>query len=79
MLSFLWPGAGHLYAGDNSKGTPFVVLSAVCFLISLTIIGLVISVPVWLGCAIYTMVDSGSAVTRYNDQLTEATGLPPTL
>ncbi|MCW3101320.1 MAG: hypothetical protein JWL77_6938 [Chthonomonadaceae bacterium] len=69
ILSFLWPGAGHLYAADNDKAIAFLVISAICFLISLTIIGLVITIPVWLGCAIYTMIDSSHAADRYNQRL----------
>src|ERR1700754_4483955 len=50
FLSFLWPGAGHLYLEDTgAKAIVFPVVSALCFLLSLTIIGLVISLPVWLG------------------------------
>ena len=69
MLSLLWPGAGHLYARDESRGVPFTVISAVCLLLSLTVVGLVISVPVWLGCLIYTMIDAGRAVRVRNDAL----------
>ena len=70
FLSFLWPGAGHLYLEDTgAKAIVFTVVSALCFLLSLTIIGLVISLPVWLGCAIYTMIDASSATARFNARM----------
>ena len=70
FLSFLWPGAGHLYLEDTgAKAIVFTVVSALCFLLSLTIIGLVISLPVWLGCAIYTMIDTSSATARFNARM----------
>jgi TM2 domain-containing membrane protein YozV len=67
FLSFLWPGAGHLYAGgDTEKGIIFACISGLCFLISWTIIGLVLTVPVWFGTAIYTMIDSNRLVQAQN-------------
>ncbi len=72
LLSFLWPGAGHLYVGANypggsqDKGIVFTVISGICFFLSLTIFGLVISFPVWLGCAIYTMIDSNKRAQHWN-------------
>lgn len=72
LLSFLWPGAGHLYVGadypggSNDKAIIFMVLSGVCFLLSLTLVGLVVSFPLWLGCAIYTMLDANKATQAWN-------------
>jgi TM2 domain-containing membrane protein YozV len=67
FLSFIWPGAGHLYAGgENEKGIIFTCISGLCFLISWTIIGLVLTVPVWFGTAIYTMIDSNRLVQARN-------------
>lgn len=73
FLSFLWPGAGHLYAGqETEKGIIFTCISALSFLVSLTIVGLVITIPLWLGTAIYTMLDSNKIVRQRNVEL----GLP---
>ena len=52
FLSFLWPGAGHLYVGevsdkDMTTGIVFACISGLCFLLSFTIIGLVLTIPVW--------------------------------
>lgn len=70
FLSFLWPGVGHLYAGgDTEKGIIFTCISCVCFLISWTIIGLVLTVPVWFGTAVYTMIDSNRLVQQRNRSL----------
>jgi hypothetical protein len=72
VLSFLWPGAGHLYVGadypggSNDKAIIFMVLSGICFLLSLTLVGIVISFPLWLGCAIYTMIDANKAAQAWN-------------
>ncbi|MGQ0846579.1 MAG: hypothetical protein ACT4QF_20845 [Sporichthyaceae bacterium] len=72
LLSFLWPGAGHLYVGadypggSNNTAIAFMVVSGVCFLLSLTIIGLVVSFPVWLGTAIYTMINSNRCAQAWN-------------
>jgi TM2 domain-containing membrane protein YozV len=67
FFSFLWPGAGHLYVGgDNEKGIIFTCISGLCFLISWTIIGLVVTIPVWFATAIYTMIDSNKLAQRRN-------------
>jgi len=70
FLSFIWPGAGHLYAGGGTeKGIVFTCISGLCFLISLTIVGLIITIPVWFGTAIYTMFDSNTVVNSRNAAL----------
>jgi hypothetical protein len=70
FLSFIWPGAGHLYVGiETDKGIAFTCVSGLCFLISWTIIGLLVTVPVWFGTALYTMLDSSKAARRRNAAL----------
>ena len=67
FLSFIWPGVGHLYAGrDTEKGIVFTCISGLCFLLSWTIIGLIITVPVWFGTAVYTMIDVNRVMKRQN-------------
>jgi TM2 domain-containing membrane protein YozV len=65
-LSLSWPGAGHFYAGDTEKGTIFSVASAVCFLLSATVVGPALGSLLWLGVALYTAIDSGRAVDARN-------------
>jgi len=66
LLSILWPGAGHLYADDNNNGIVFTVISAVNFLLSLTIIWLLLGIPIWLGTAIWCSIDSNKKVEAWN-------------
>jgi TM2 domain-containing membrane protein YozV len=76
LLSFLWPGAGHLYVGsDTEKGIVFTCISGLCFVISWTIIGLILTVPVWFVTALYTMLDSSRAAKRSNASLGAAPAL----
>ena len=44
FLTILWPGAGHLYLGNNDKAMPYVIANAVglvsylfCFVIGIAI------------------------------------------
>jgi TM2 domain-containing membrane protein YozV len=71
FLSFMWPGAGHLYVGevsdkDMTTGIVFTVISGVSFLLSWTIVGLVISIPVWIITAPWTMITSAQLAKQYN-------------
>jgi TM2 domain-containing membrane protein YozV len=70
LFNFLWPGAGHLYAGVRTGfGITFCVIGAVLFLMSLTIILLVIAFPAWLVMAIWSMVDVNKRVKQRNRDL----------
>ena len=70
FLSFIWPGVGHLYSGSQTeKGIVFTCISGLLFLISLTIFGLILTIPAWFGMAIYTMIDSNKIVKAQNQQL----------
>jgi hypothetical protein len=64
--SLSWPGAGHFYAGDAEKGAIFSAASALCCLLSATVIGPALGVLLWLGVALYTAIDSGRAVDARN-------------
>ena len=66
LLSILWPGAGHLYADDNTNGIIFTIISAVNFLLSLTLIWLILGIPIWLGTAIWCSIDSNKKVEAWN-------------
>jgi hypothetical protein len=66
LFSFLWAGAGHLYAGDQDVGLPLIISYSVAFLLSFTIILLVITIPAMLGMWIFGMIDSAKKATAYN-------------
>ncbi len=63
-LSLTWPGSGHVYAGITEKGAILCGISAVLFALSLTLIGPVLGLVLWLGLSLYTAIDVSSALTR---------------
>ena len=67
LLSFLWLGAGHLYAGRTTEG---VVLLGVNFFLVLfllvPLIGWVLSPLAWLGLFMYSAISSSNAVKQHN-------------
>jgi ribosomal protein L37E len=63
-LSLTWPGAGHVYAGIAEKGAILCGVSAVLFALSLTLIGPVLGLVLWLGLSLYTAIDVSSALNR---------------
>jgi hypothetical protein len=63
-LSLTWPGSGHVYAGITEKGALLCGISAVLFALSLTLIGPVLGLVLWLGLSLHTAIDVSSALTR---------------
>jgi hypothetical protein len=63
-LSLTWPGSGHVYAGITEKGAILCGISAVLFALSLTLIGPVLGLVLWLGLSLYTAIDVSSTLTR---------------
>jgi TM2 domain-containing membrane protein YozV len=61
-LSLSWPGAGHFYAGDAEKGLIFSVAAAILCGLSLTIVGPLLGLVLWLGLALYTAIDCARAL-----------------
>ena len=73
FLSFLWPGAGQLYAGDSSgKAIAFLVAGVLLFFCYLTIIGLIL-LPLGLVLSIVAMVDARNVARDWNTR----NGFPP--
>jgi hypothetical protein len=62
-LSLTWPGAGHVYAGIAEKGVIFCVVSAILFALSLTLIGPLLGLVLWLGLSLYTAIDVSTTLT----------------
>jgi hypothetical protein len=58
-LSLAWPGAGHLYAGDQEKALIFGGVSLVLTVLSFTLMPEALGMLAWLGLALYTAIDSG--------------------
>ncbi|HZD15283.1 MAG TPA: hypothetical protein VE196_09205, partial [Pseudonocardiaceae bacterium] len=66
LLSLLWLGAGHLYAGSVGVGVAWIIVDGVLFLLSCTGIGLIVSVPVWIVAAIITTITAAGAANAFN-------------
>ena len=66
LFSFLWAGAGHLYVGDQNVGLPLIICYSLAFLLSFTIILLIITLPAMLGMWIYGMIDAAKKASAYN-------------
>jgi TM2 domain-containing membrane protein YozV len=71
FLSFLWLGAGHLYAGKVGTGMVLAFADLVLVLIAFTGIGLFVSVPIWLIAVPLVMVWAAST-TQSRNQLQPA-------
>lgn len=54
VLSFLFPGLGHLYLGLNTKGISFIVAYIISAILILAIIGFLLVFIVWL----WALIDS---------------------
>ena len=71
LLSFLFPGAGHLYLGEASAqntAIAFMAISGANLVLTVLTLGLWILIGffVWLGTAIYTAIDSNALAARLN-------------
>ncbi len=66
LLTFLWLGAGHLYAGRIATGIPLLIIDAFLLLIALTGIGFIIAFPVWLILFLIAAPLSAAAVEKAN-------------
>jgi TM2 domain-containing membrane protein YozV len=47
VLTFFFPGAGHLYLGDNQKAVPHLIVNSIGLLLAFTVILLPISALAW--------------------------------
>ena len=63
ILSFLFPGLGHLYLGLNKKGISFIVAYIVSAFLIFLVIGIVLVIIVWLW-ALIDSIKSTEAINR---------------
>src|SRR5690348_9220450 len=68
LLSFLWLGAGHLYVGVIGLGIGLMVFDFLLFLLSLTGVGLFISIPVWLISFVIIAIRVSKAANDFNQR-----------
>ena len=62
ILSFLFPGLGHLYLGLNTKGVSFIITYIVSWALMFLLIGFVLSPILW----ILALIDSIKATESIN-------------
>lgn len=62
ILSFLFPGLGHLYLGLNTKGISFIIAYIVSWALMFLLIGFVLAPIVW----IWALIDSIKATESIN-------------
>ncbi|WP_292751393.1 zinc-ribbon domain-containing protein [Methanobrevibacter sp.] len=63
ILSFLFPGLGHLYLGLSKKGISFILAYIVSAILIFLFIGIVLMIAVWLG-ALIDSIKSTEAINR---------------
>lgn len=68
LLSFLWMGAGHLYCNRIGVGIALVLWDAFLVLLSLTLVGWVISGPLWIISVIPVMIFAARAADKSNQR-----------
>ena len=62
ILSFLFPGLGHLYLGLNKKGVSFIIAYIVSGILVLLLIGVILVLIVWL----WALIDSIKSTEAIN-------------
>ncbi len=66
LVSFIIPGVGHMYAGSVGIGIVILLLYGFAWLLTITIIGAVIGVPLLIGVVIWALVGSYGAAQAAN-------------
>jgi TM2 domain-containing membrane protein YozV len=67
LLSFLWLGAGHLYAGKSGIGLALLATNFVLLLLALIpFVGWVLAPLGWIPLFIFAAISSSSAVKEHN-------------
>ena len=63
ILSFLFPGLGHLYIGLTKKGISFIIAYIVSAILIMLLIGIILVIVVWLW-ALIDSIKSTEAINR---------------
>lgn len=66
LLSLVWFGAGHLYANRTAAGIALLVYDLFLFILSISIAGLVVALPLWAISLPIVMITAASATNAYN-------------
>lgn len=66
LLTIVWLGAGHLYAGRVATGIALMLFDSILVLLAFSLLGIIIAVPVWIVAAPITMVFAASAASAFN-------------
>ena len=66
LLSLLWFGAGHLYANQTGLGIALILYDVFLGILSATIVGLVVSIPLWLISLPIVLFLANNAANDYN-------------
>jgi TM2 domain-containing membrane protein YozV len=67
LLTFLWLGAGHLYAGRTTTGLALLGVNVFLFLLLMVpLIGWVLAPMAWIGLFIFAAISSAGAVKQHN-------------
>lgn len=68
LLSFLWLGAGHLYAGRTTTGIMFMVANFMLVLVSFIPFAFLVTVPIWIVLFIAAALTAHGAAVAYNQR-----------
>lgn len=66
LLSFLWLGAGHLYAGNIGTGVALLAYHGFLVLLAITLVGSLLAIPLWLLSAPVVMFLAARAAQGFN-------------
>jgi TM2 domain-containing membrane protein YozV len=69
LLSFLWLGAGNLYVGQTALGVVLMLVNVLLWMLNLTLIGWIVSFPVWVILLIVSVVVASKGVAEQNPQI----------
>jgi TM2 domain-containing membrane protein YozV len=73
VLSFFWLGLGHLYANRIGVGVALMIYDAFLVVLSITLVGLILAIPLWVVSTPLVMYLSARAAADFNRR----NGLPP--
>jgi hypothetical protein len=71
LLTFLWLGAGHLYAGSVTVGVLLLILDFFLVLLSLVPFAIILTIPIWIIAFIICSISVARCVETYNRRLRE--------